>query len=71
MLSYKFIVNPERNNTLRIRLTNNRKKTELSLGIKISPEDLEDALSRSPKPQNLKWKSVLSVYQSKLDDIKC
>ncbi len=44
---------------------------ELSVGMCISPEDLENALSDKPRPQNLKWKQLLMFYTAKLDEIKC
>lgn len=71
MLSYKFIVDTARHNALRLRLTNNRKKVELSIGVDLTPEELEDALSEKPKPQNMKWKSLLANITAKLDEIKC
>lgn len=71
MLTYKFLIRPEKNNSLRIRLTNNRKSVEVSTGVKLSAETLENALSSSPRPENMKWRSVISMYQSKLDDIVC
>ena len=71
MFSYKFVVDTARNNSLRIRLTNNRKKVEVSIGISLTLEDLENALSEKPKTQNMKWKSLLTGYMAKLDEIKC
>lgn len=71
MFSYKYIVDTARNNSLRLRLTNNRKKVELSIGISITTDDLEDALSEKPKPENMKWKSLLTNITAKLDEIKC
>lgn len=71
MFTYKFFVDVNRNNALRIRLTNNRKKVELSTGINLSPNDLENALSEKPRPQNAKWKSLIVNFTSKLDEIKC
>ena len=71
MFTYKFFVDVNRNNALRIRLTNNRKKVELSTGINLLPNDLENALSEKPRPQNAKWKSLIVNFTSKLDEIKC
>lgn len=53
-----------------LRITNNRKKTELCLGFRMDEEALADSLSPKPKPHNLRWKSILSFYQMKLDDIR-
>ena len=71
MFTYKFIVKENKGNSLRLRLTNNRKVVEISMGVQLSPEDLADAMSVKPKSNNIKWKSVISDYQAKLDDIKC
>ena len=71
MFSYKFIIRTDKNNALRLRLTNNRKKVEVSIGISLTPDDLENALSEKPKPKNAKWKSLLTGYMAKLDEIKC
>lgn len=71
MFSYKFIIDSGRGNALRLRLTNKRRKAEVSLGVRMSQETLDDALSDNPKPENIKWRSVLSLFQSKLDTIKC
>lgn len=71
MFSYKFIVRAEKNNALRLRLTNNRKKVEISMGLRIPQETLDDALSMTPRPENFKWRTVITRYQSVLDGIKC
>lgn len=71
MFSYKFFVREEKNDMLRLRLINNRKKVEISLGLQMPPEVLEDALSAKPRHENMKWRSVLTMYQAKLDEIKC
>lgn len=70
MFTYKFYSNP-RDNQLRLRLTNKRKKTEVSVGVTVPQEALNDAMSANPAPENIKWRSVLSLYQMKLDEIKC
>lgn len=70
MFSYKFIVRAEKNNALRLRLTNNRKAAEISLGIQLPQEDLDDALSPKPKPRNARWRSMLLNFQYRLDNIK-
>lgn len=71
MFSYKFIVRAEKNNALRLRLTNNRKTVEISMGIRIPQETLDDALSTKPRPENFKWRTVITRYQSVLDGVKC
>lgn len=71
MFSYKFLVRVDKNNALRLRLINNRKNVEVSIGIRLSPDDLDNALSEKPKPENMKWKSLLTGYMAKLDEIRC
>ncbi|MCM1067146.1 MAG: site-specific integrase [Muribaculaceae bacterium] len=71
MFTYKFIIRANKNNSLRLRLTSNRKNVEIAVGLQISQEVLDDALSIKPRPENLKWRSVLMMYQAKLDEIKC
>lgn len=71
MFSYKFLVRVDKNNALKLRLTNNRKKVEVSIGVSLTPDDLENALSEKPKPENMKWKTLLNGYMAKLDEIKC
>lgn len=45
MFSFKFIVISEKGNALRLRITNNRKKAELALGISMPQESLDKILS--------------------------
>lgn len=71
MFTYKFFVRKDKGNSLKLRLTNNRKSTECSLGINISQENLDDAMSRKPRPENVRWKSLIVNMESKLEDIKC
>lgn len=71
MFTYKFIVRAERSNALMIRITNNRRSLEIGMGVKMSAETLSNALSTKPRPENMKWRSILSMYQTKLDDVKC
>lgn len=71
MFSYKFVIRTNKNNSLRLRLVHNRKMTEIALGVQMTQEILDDALLPKPRPENLKWRSLLLMYQSKLDEIKC
>ncbi|MDE6651337.1 MAG: site-specific integrase [Paramuribaculum sp.] len=71
MFSYKFFSDPSRKDDVRLRLTNNRKKVEISLGLRISQADIDNALSPSPLTRNVKWRNLLLNYQAKIDDIKC
>lgn len=59
MSSYKFFVDVARSNALKLKLTNKRKKVEVSMGVQMLPEDLADAMSEKPKPKNLKWENLI------------
>lgn len=70
MFSYKFIIRPERNNGLYLRITKNRKLAEINLTLNVSPDKLEDALSFYPKKENKPLHLFLQNYRNKLEDIK-
>lgn len=70
MFSYKFVIDPSRGNSLRLRITNNRRKAEVSLGFSMTQEELDEALSLKPKAKGGKWRSVLMIYTSKIDELK-
>lgn len=70
MFSYKLYVRTEKNNSLMLRITNNRKKAELALGLRMSDEALADALSQKPKRGNLRRSSVLKQWQCDIDKLK-
>ncbi len=71
MFSYKFFIRANKNNSLRLRITYNRNNAEISLGVQMTQEILDDALLPKPRPENLKWRTLLQMYQAKLDEIKC
>ena len=68
MLTYKFYVRPGYGNSLRVRLTNNRKSTEIALGLNLTPEALADAMSPNPSPENLRYRSMISRWQNIIED---
>lgn len=70
MFTYKFYINPSKNNALMLRITNNRKKAELSLGFRLTEDALVDLLSANPKSKNMRMRSVLLHWQSTIEDIK-
>lgn len=70
MLTYKFYVNTSKNNTLMLRITNNRKKSELFLGFNVSEEELADILSGAPSRKNQQLASLVSIWQGKIEEIK-
>lgn len=70
MFSYKFFIQTNRGNDLRLRIINNRRKVELSTGIKWSPEQLLDALSDKPEKENFEKKKYISMCVTKLESLK-
>lgn len=52
MFTYKFFRNPK-NGALHLRITYERKKAEMELGIKITEEELKSALEIKPKSRNV------------------
>ena len=69
MFSFKFFVIPEKKNALRLRMTNNRKKTELSLGISLTEDELEKILKGGKGASSL-HASLIRQWQSQLEVIK-
>ena len=67
MFSFKFIVRSDKNDDLRLRITNNRVSTQLSMGLKISPDELEAALSGSSR--NILLEKMLASWTSQIKDL--
>lgn len=53
-----------------LRITNNRKKAEMSLGFQMPEEAFNDAMSPNPKVENLRYKSLLSHWQTAIEDLR-
>lgn len=53
-----------------LRLTCNRKKVAIRMGLRISEDDFSDTMSQRPKPQNVRYKSLISKWQTAIEDIK-
>ncbi len=70
MFTTKIYTDTNRNNALMLRITNNRKKAELSLGFQMSEETLADSLSAKPRSENLRYRSLLVRWQLAIDDLK-
>lgn len=70
MFTAKFYINRLKNDALMLRITNNRKKAELSLGFQMSEEVLADALSHKPRTENLRYQSLLYHWQLAIDNLK-
>lgn len=72
MFSFKFIVIPDKGNALRLRITNNRKKAELTLGVSMSQDSLNNILygniGASPMHRTLvrQWQSQLEMIKVEL-----
>lgn len=67
MFSYKFYIREEKNDSLMLRITNNRKKAEMSTGLKISHEELDAALSGSSK--NIRLEKMLNSWIAQIKDL--
>lgn len=67
VFSFKFIVRSDKNDDLRLRITNNRVSTQLSMGLKISPDELEAALSGSSR--NILLEKMLASWTSQIKDL--
>lgn len=67
MFSFKFIVRSDKNDDLRLRITNNRASTQFSMGLKITPEELEAALSGSSR--NIRLEKMLASWTSQIKDL--
>lgn len=67
MFSYKFIVDTARNNSLRLRLINNRKKVEVSCRLNLTSDGLENVPQRKAEILNIICKSLLTGYMARLD----
>lgn len=69
MFSFKFIVVPEKNNALRLRITSNRKKAEISMGVSMEAKTLEKILKGDRNADAL-HASLIRQWQSQLDVVK-
>ncbi|MDE5705179.1 phage integrase SAM-like domain and Arm DNA-binding domain-containing protein, partial [Muribaculum sp.] len=67
MFSTKFYVDANRKDSLMLRITNNRKKAEMSMGLQITPEELESALSGSSR--NIRLEKMLASWTSQIKDL--
>lgn len=67
MFTFKFFLT--KSGTLKLRLTNNRKSTEIALGIRATPEELSDALSANkrtsaPSPKRRFVQTILNKVEN-------
>ena len=70
MITTKFIVREDKNNSLRLRITAGRQKCELALGFNIDKPTLANILSSAPAKNNLHLAQMLDVLKAKVDSIR-
>lgn len=71
MFKYKFFVDPRfKESAVKIRITNDRRKAEISLGFTLSQQVLDNALSSTPKDENAKWSKILAGYAAKMEHFR-
>ena len=70
MITTKFIVRGDKNNSLRLRITAGRQKCELALGFNVDKPTLANILSPAPAKNNLHLAQMLDVLQAKVDSIR-
>lgn len=64
-----FVLRPDRKG-LYLRIICDRKKADLSLGWELTREQLDDAMSAKPKPQNLRFAAILNQYLTQVNDVR-
>lgn len=67
MFSFKFIVRSDKNDDLRIRITNNRVSTQFSMGLKISQYELDAALSG--ESGNIRLEKMLASWTMQIKEL--
>ena len=70
MFSGKFYVDTKRKNALMLRITNNRRKVEMATGLRMGEETFMDAMSPKPKPNNIRYKAIISRWQMIIEDVR-
>lgn len=67
MFTVKFIIREDKNNSVRLRITNKRKTAQFSLGMSATKEELERALSPDAKNNLSGVERLLKAYRAKVD----
>lgn len=71
MFRYKFFVDSRlKESTVKLRITYNRKKAEVSMGFTLAEAVLEDALSLNPCAKNIRWSKIFAGYIAKLEQLR-
>lgn len=66
MFSYKFIVRRDKNDDLRLRITNNRQSSQFSLGLKVTQSELGAALSGDS--DNIRLEKLIASWTAQIKD---
>ena len=67
MFSYKFIVRSDKNDDLRLRITNNRQSVQFSLGLKVPKSELDAALSEDS--DNIRLEKLIASWTAQIKDL--
>lgn len=70
MITTKIVSDERRCNAVRIRITNNRRKAEITTDMYLSPLDLDLALSPNPPKRLKRQANVLAYWVKQLDALK-
>lgn len=71
MITFKFFVDKRGSlGNLKLRITNNRKSAQFSLGLQLDEMQLEDALSARPRPENMRWSRMLADWKRSLANLR-
>lgn len=67
MFSYKFIVRNDKNDDLRLRITNNRQSAQFSLGLRLSKSELDEVISGTSG--NIRFEKLLTSWVAQIKDL--
>ncbi len=67
MFSYKFIVRSDKNDDLRLRITNNRQSAQFSLGLRLSKSELDEVISGTSG--NIRFEKLLASWVAQIKDL--
>lgn len=67
MFSYKFIVRSDKNDDLRLRITNNRQSVQFSLGLRLSKSELDEIISGTSG--NIRFEKLFASWVAQIKDL--
>ncbi|MCM1489894.1 MAG: site-specific integrase [Muribaculum sp.] len=67
MFTTKFILREDKNNSIRLRVTSNRRSVQFSIGISATSEEMENALSKEPKTKLSQVGRLIRAYSAKVE----